>query len=357
VVVALLAIAMLAAVACSGASNSEDAAPTATVAASLDAGLVGRPQNRAGIGDVERAFGRYERSRGDLIRLFEAQPWFTDGLARDESLFVERSLAFVSRYAADANYIREDMVRQKTYRYEKVPLRNGELELMLIHEPGQDVEREMQILTRVVPALEALVDVDYPEKVMTVVNGPFEINDFNDGQFIRIARCCFANATVLAHELAHTYWSMGPSWFNEGMADIYAQLAIDRVNRDSPPGWRAVNVDLDRYYNQRKAVVESGRLPNITLPRRLASDGLYEVADVLLLDIRKLIGAEAFAAAAREIYLTSDYGRYNLREKRVEDVFLKHARDKGEAVMALFNRVVWGDDGERYRQLQELEGP
>jgi hypothetical protein len=96
----------------------------------------------------------------------------------------------------------------------------------------------------------------------------------------------------------------------------------------------------------------------MTLPRRLASDGLYEVADVFLLDIREILGEEAFTKAVRSIYLTSDFGRYNLREKRIEDVFLEHARPDGrEAIMTLFNRVVWGDNGERYQRLQELEAP
>jgi hypothetical protein len=77
---------------------------------------------------------------------------------------------------------------------------------------------------------------------------------------------------------------------------------------------------------------------------------------VFLLDIRKLIGADEFVAAARDIYVASDFGRYNLRDKRIEDIFLDHASDKREGVMALFNRSVWGDNGERYQRLEELEG-
>jgi hypothetical protein len=140
------------------------------------------------------------------------------------------------------------------------------------------------------------------------------------------------------------------------MADIYANLALDYVNDRPPSGWRQVSADLDAYYRSRKAAVESGRFPDLTLSRRLMSDGLYEVADVLLLDIRRYLGDETFLAAAREIYLISDFGRYVLREKRIQDLLLKHAsQDDSNDIMALFNRSVWGDNGERYRELEERE--
>jgi hypothetical protein len=324
-----------------------------------DDALVGKPQNRASIGDVERAFLRYETTRSDMIATFRDQPWFKDGLTRDESLFVERSITFVASYSGPRRaYVSDETIQRKLYRYERVPYSQGEIELLLIYEPGQDVEREMLVLKSVIPALEKLIGVEYPERVMTVVNGAFEINDYNDGQFIRIARCCYASASVLAHEMSHTYWSMGPSWFNEGMADIYSVLVNDQLNRDPPPGWRTSAANLDDYYRQRKAAVDSRRFPDIALPRRLASDGLYEVADVFLIDLRRLLGVEAFNAAVKEIYLASDFGRYNLKEKRIQDTFMKHATAEARAtIMTMFNRTIWGDNGERYRQLQELEGP
>ena len=320
---------------------------------------VGRPMNRSGIGDVDLAFGRYERSQPELIETFRSQPWFQDGLTRDESLFVERSLTFVGSYdGARSAYVSDETIASKLYRYERIKMNEAELEVLLIFEPSQNAEREIGLLKSIVAALEDVVGVQYPARVITVVNGAFEINDFNDGQFIRIARCCTLSPFILAHELAHTYWSVGPSWLNEGMADIYAVLTLERLNRDSPAGWEPVPADIDSHYRSRRRQVDSGRFPDLVLPRRFASDGLYQVAGVFLLDIRETIGEGVFFAAARDIYLASDFGRYILREKRIEDVFLAHTRpgDRDE-VMGLFNRVIWGDDGERYRELKELEGP
>jgi hypothetical protein len=358
---ALTAVVLGLAAACGGskpAAPAQDAVIETPVQESNEDALVGRPQNRAGIGDVDRAFARYEDTRSDMIALFREQPWFKDGLTRDESLFVERSLTFVGRYDGPRKaYVSEETIRRKLYRYDKVAVGKGEVEVLLIYEPGQDAEREMTFIKAAVPALEGIVGIEFPAKVMTVVNGAFEINDFNESEFIRIARCCVTSSFVLAHELSHTYWSMGPSWFNEGMADIYATLVNDKLSTVTLPGWR-VNGNLDAFYQSRKKIVDSGRLPNITLPRRLASDGLYEVADVFLLDIRDLIGEEAFTKSVRSIYLASDFGRYYLREKRIEDIFLEQAKPESrQALMDLFNRAVWGDNGERYKRLQDLEAP
>jgi hypothetical protein len=347
--------------ACSG--DNEDA-PSIETPAPPDTGtpvdefLVGQPQNRAGIGDVDRAFARYEATRSQMIGLIQAQPWFNDGLTRDESLFVERTLAFSARQRGGRPIVTDEMIRRKLYLYERVPMSKSEVELLIIHEPGQDAQRQLSLMKAALPRLEALVGVTYPERVMTVVNGPFEINDFDDGQFIRIARCCTLSAFVLTHELAHSYWSMGPSWFNEGLADIYAILTLHLVGDNLPQGWSSLPANIDDFYNSRKRAVASGRFPEMALPRRLASDGLYEIADVFMLDIRRLIGVEAFSAAVKEIYVASDFGRYVLREKRIEDTFLSYAKpgDRDD-IMSMFNRVVWGDNGERYRQLDEQEGP
>jgi hypothetical protein len=355
--VALVAFLLaLAVIACGGASRDFEPLPTLPPPESDDF-LVGRPVNRVGIGDVDLIFDRYEATRSDLIALYRSQPWFQDGLSREEALFVERGLTFVARYAGPRRaYVSNETVERKLYKYERVQLASGEMELLLIYEPGHNAERQMSIMTSVIPVLESLVGVEFPERVLTVINGNFEINDFNDGQFIRIANCCTTSAFILAHELAHAYWSMGPSWFNEGMADIYAIMALERLNQESPPGWRPVAANLESHHRSRRAAVDSGRFPDIPLTRRLASDGLYEAADAFLLDLRDVIGDVAFRAAVRDIYLASDFGRFHLREKRIQDTFMGYADENGrDEIMAMFNRQIWGDNGERYRELQELE--
>ena len=342
--------------ACSGGSDGPSATPAPASTPAFDSFSVGSPQNRPGIGDVDRAFARYETSRGDLISLFQEQPWFKDGLSHDEAVFVERSLAFVAgQPSASFKTINPASVRDKLYLYEPLQLRKRQIDLLLIYEPGQDAKREFALIKAAIQTLEGEVGIEWPEQAITVLNGAFEINDYNNGGFIRIARCCLLSSFVLAHELSHTYWSAGPFWFNEGMADIYATLTLQALNDNPPAGWRNFGADIDAFYSARRRTVS--RFPDLTLPQRFASDGLYEVADVFLLDIRQVIGDEAFSAAAADIYAASDFGRLTLKEKRVEDIFLEHTSSNDrDDVMKLFNQEVWGDNGETYRRLQEFEG-
>jgi hypothetical protein len=358
----LAAFAALAAllVACSGGGDG-----TPLLAATLkplptavfDDFAVGRPQNRVGVGDVERALARFETTRGDLVAAFQAQDWFQDGLSEDESIFVERSLSFVAG-EPDPSFksIHPDAVANKLYIYDTLQLRERQVGLLLIYEPGDDAEAEFALLKAVIPELEREVGVEWPEPIITVVNGSYGINDYNSNGFIRIDRCCEGSAFVLAHELSHVYWTVGPFWFNEGMADIYATLSLQALNNDPPSGWHGFDADIDAYYAQRKGVVDSPGFPQLPLPNRFASDGLYQAADVFLLGIRDIIGANAFLGAARDIYVASDFARLSIGEKRLEDIVLRYTGDSDvDAVMQLFNREVWGDNGEEYRRLQEFE--
>jgi len=356
----LAAIAVLASVLLVACSGGDSPAPTPSPAATpvFDEFAIGKPQNRVGVGDVERALPRFETSRGDLIAAFQQQPWFQDGLSADESLFVERSLSFVAgRPELSFESLNHASVTDKLYLHDKLSLRQRDIDLLLIYEPGDDAEAEFALLEAVIPQLEREVGIEWPEQATTVVNGSYGINDYNGEGFIRIDRCCTLSAFVLAHELSHVYWTAGPFWFNEGMADIYATLSLQALNDDPPDGWRGFNADIDSYYAQRKSVVDSAGFPDLPLPNRFASDGLYQAADVFLLDIRDIIGANAFRAAASDVYAASDFARLNIGEKRLEDIVLRYtAESDRDAVMQLFNREVWGDNGEEYRRLQEFEG-
>lgn len=347
-------------VACFGGGD-EPAPPAATLeplpTAVFDEFAVGEPQNRVGVGDVERAFARFESTRGDLIASFESQDWFQDGLSEDESVFVERSLSFVAGHPEPSfESLNPDSVADKLYIYDTVPLREREVGLLLIYEPGDDAEAQFALMKAVIQRLEGEVGVQWPEPIITVVNGSYGINDYDGNGFIRIDRCCKLSAFVLAHELSHVYWTAGPFWFNEGMADIYATLSLQALADDPPSPWGSFNADIDTYYAQRKDVVDSPGFPQMLLPNRFASDGLYQAADVFLLKIRDKIGADAFRDAARDVYAASDFARLTIGEKRLEDIFLRYASaEDSDAVMQLFNREVWGDNGEEYRRLQEFE--
>jgi hypothetical protein len=350
--------------ACGGSSSkpstSPSAAPATTAAAtpgSDDGALIGKPQTRSGVGDVDLALLRYGESRKEMIDLIQAQGWYKDGLTSDEKLFVERMLSFVVRYGDErAKSITDATITGRLFLHDKVRTRLGDTDVLLIYEPGQDAVKEMSYIKAAIPALEAIVGVEWPERFVTVINGDFNTNDFNEGQFIRIARCCVSSGYVLAHELAHTYWSMAAAWFNEGMADLYASLTQTYLADNPPQGWRFGPANLDTQYDQRTRIV--ARQPDMLLQRRLGSQGLYDFSFLLLMDLRRAMGVDNFERAAKQIYVTSDFNRYTLREKRLEDLFLANTPPEArDGVMALFNKSIWGDNGEKYRKMVEQEGP
>ena len=127
-VLVLASIALSIAAACGDGKPDKASTPVADAPiestpapAGSDTALIGRPQNRANMGNVELAFDRYEATHGDLVELFKSQAWFKDGLTREESLFVERSLTFVGRYSGPrAAYVSDETVKRKLVRYDRV---------------------------------------------------------------------------------------------------------------------------------------------------------------------------------------------------------------------------------------------
>jgi hypothetical protein len=316
---------------------------------------------------VDAAFARYASTRGELIDLIKAQDWYKDGLDKNESLFVERMLAYVGRYGGPrTGYISDVTVKQKLFLADKATTKSGDVDLLVIYEPNQNAEKEMAFAKKAVPVLEDLVGVQWPERVVTIVNGTTNASGTSGGPaagtsqagFVQLARCCILEPGVLAHELAHNYWSyeVGPQWFAEGMADIYSALANTKMATDPPDGWKIQPVDVDILYRNQKAAI-GGQLTSV-IPKGRAADLNYAAFDALLLEIRKAMSPDAFSAAAKQIYLTSDFGRTSLKEKRLEDIFLANsAASAKQDVMNAFNKAVWDDNGEKYRQLVEQEGP
>jgi hypothetical protein len=152
---------------------------SATPARSSQDFIVGRPQGRTAIGDVDRAIRRFENTRADLIGLFRAQPWFQDGLDAQESLFAERAITFAGgQQASSFQSLNQASIRDKLFLHERVTMRTREIDLVLIYEPGDDGPRQFALLKAILPVLEGELNVEFPESAITVVNGNFPINDY-----------------------------------------------------------------------------------------------------------------------------------------------------------------------------------
>src|SRR5262249_26138656 len=147
-------------------------------------------------------------------------------------------------------------------------------EVLLIFQPGQDGQKEMNFVKKAIPAIEKQVDVDWPLPVVTLVNGNFSISNWdaagdNDGEFIRMTACCVLTPDILAHELSHVYRPPGPRWSDEGMPAVTPSLVQPPPPPAPPPGWSAPAYPIDSLYNARKTVLNN--VPYQPLPQRMAT--------------------------------------------------------------------------------------
>ena len=141
----------------------------------------------------------------------------------------------------------------------------------------------------------------------------FDVDD--DSQEARSA------GRIIAHEVAHYYWSDNAAWIDEGMAEFLASES-EKARADG--------------------LVEVTNPPCAQADSILAMEGLqlergdagfvcnYSLGERLFIDLRRTIGESSFRAGANDLYLTStveddaDYfwgtsvGIYHLRESFVE---------------------------------------
>ena len=141
----------------------------------------------------------------------------------------------------------------------------------------------------------------------------FDVDD--DSQEARSA------GRIIAHEVAHYYWSDNATWIDEGMAEFLASES-EKARTDG--------------------LVEVTNPPCAQADSILAMEGLqlergdagfvcnYSLGERLFIDLRRTIGESSFRAGANDLYLTStveddaDYfwgtsvGIYHLRESFVE---------------------------------------
>jgi hypothetical protein len=106
----------------------------------------------------------------------------------------------------------------------------------------------------------------------------------------------------IAHEVAHFWWNFGKGqgdWINESYAEYFSALAVRSVV--SPAAFE----DVLSQYRQRVAGLSPDAQPLARVPAN--GDGFavrYYKGALMLDDFRRIMGDEAFFAAARRFYMT-----------------------------------------------------
>ena len=187
----------------------------------------------------------------------------------------------------------------------------GAVDLAIIRtEPG--AARSMELLEHSAGSVERFIGVELPTNYVALLFGTAVLGyagGTNYGAYIVMLPEYDAAASddadyapqLMAHEVAHYYWSGNPNWLDEGLAELLA--AISENERTG------TKVAIDHTY--------CPDADNIALLERLDAAGViydyrcnYALGGQFFLDILETLGDTAFRQGLRNLYLTSQVEDY-----------------------------------------------
>ena len=259
-----------------------------------------------------------------------AHPLFKDGITDDQTMKVAM-LHKVLEYAPHrVDALLDPSATTVERRMVELPL-SGEVELAIVRPYRiQGTRQSMDLLENAVREAEKLMDAPLPygrnnsrNAVWLLFENSVPIWAGGQHQRTNIAiRPQYDSdddsyAHLIAHEVAHYYWTHGFSWIKEGMAEVMASV-IERERVGSP-------VKATR--------APCGVVKNIMELEALACEGgergfdcNYSLGEGLFLDLLQHLGEDAFWEGARNLYAESLDGIYagiygnNVRLTGIEDV-------------------------------------
>ena len=187
----------------------------------------------------------------------------------------------------------------------------GAVDLAIIRtEPG--AARSMELLEHSAGSVERFIGVELPTNYVALLFGTAVLGyagGTNYGAYFVMLPEYDAAASddadyapqLMAHEVAHYYWSGNPNWLDEGLAELLA--AISENERTG------TKVAIDHTY--------CPDADNIALLERLDAAGViydyrcnYALGGQFFLDILETLGDTAFRQGLRNLYLTSQVEDY-----------------------------------------------
>lgn len=302
--------------------------------------------------DALAALGQQGEFPGDL-RAVAAEPWFADGLDREEAAFVTALMPLA--YEAPSAYASLLQSRFTLSRTVSPPLA-GDIALWAFRgvpfSPGDDPLAVMEEAARL---MEGFLGAPFPVKdvILMVVEGGGESGGLGVanhlGTHMRVTSFSGGrladSSDTLRHELAQYYFGLGfaPSWLREGASDFMASYVRDRAGVQ-PLAKRAQAVAA-----LHAACVEGG-IENISHLNRLydsISDTppcAYTMGEHFLHQARGALGEEALAAALRELYRLG-VSRDSLlpgTKEEIYQVFLRNAPPARDAAFRDLYRQIHG---------------
>ena len=239
---------------------------------------------------------------------FTGQPWFTDGLSAEEIVFMalfhtEKTDTPVSDIPASQGFVQRRTVT--------LPL-TGEARIWAFYDKRQANAAVLEVLVDSLAVIEVSVQAPFPTSDIAMLVA--------DNAFSGVAgRNHWSHFTVhvpqdyeeiIPHEVGHYFFRSGPLWFSEGVAEVMrAYVHHDRGVEsiaarssymeseisDNCDGLSAVPIENIWHYQYVKKYEKS----TLVLPSRC----IYALGENLLLNVRSLMGRDAFSSALKQFYL------------------------------------------------------
>ena len=263
---------------------------------------------------------RYLATNPDSLALLTNQPWFADGLDEEETAFVA-ALDAANRYS-DAWY---RSLLQTRYAQSTTIASGGEVKVWAFwHLPFPSSDDTFDLIEDVLIASEKIMRVPFPttDVILLFVDEASwgRGGGINTDEYMVVARSEGSPNPrhVIYHETAH-YYDLGLSfWFNEGGAEFITAYAMDQVGFES--------LEASREYLQGLTYCAEEGFENLQklLDYEESHRCNYDLGNLFLISLLKLLGNDVMSAALKELYLQPDLKGRDLSEEDFYRTFLKH---------------------------------
>ena len=288
----------------------------------------------------------------DIVARVTSQPWFIDGLDREEAAFVTMLRDVV--YRSPTLYSDLLDARFTQTRTVSLPLA-GEVSIWVFQNtpfpPGEDLLGTIEQTARM---SEALLGAPFPttDIILLVVDRSDRWYRIGSGHFdthMRLIRTSLGNVAHVPHETAHYYFFApitGPRWLTEGAAELIAAYFNDRTGVEELAGRRA-RMAVAAHGCVVDQLMENVRhLMSVLANRweiRYPTGCVYQIGENFLHSASIVMGEKALMSALGELHL-SELGREpDTVEARIYEVFMKHAPvDRKEDFRDLYRELHGG---------------
>ena len=231
----------------------------------------------------------WESDRGYLEQVL-SHPTLRDGITDDQTVVVA-ALQSVVRHRPE---LLDTLLNPDQVTVEKRVIRlphSGEVTLSVIHViPG--TYRTMDMLEQMVRTQEGFMAVPFPRSYVGLLAADAIPVGGGPSGMITVDPGSAEDDYIIAHELAHTYWSFFPPWLREGAADFMTTVSADAEFSSNKCSLADNLSDLEH--------IESGLSEDIIY----RSGCSYALGRGLFLDLYEALGDEAFRQGFGRLYLT-----------------------------------------------------